>query len=249
MKIDKPGGIASSHEPLEMPIGCVPAIWTYAYRYVSAPRGVGDHFAVEVPLYNPLMPAYGGGANEYWSEIDFPELGKQGDFSHGLYNTFCQNRHDWRTFAVPPVDDHEYHVYTMDWRTTLKRLPGVRDSQVVEHDGYWWVQDMAIPFEAYLANPLKRLGKDDYAVYWGQKAEHWLDGVKVGENLENVPVMAAQLNLGVWLPKWGGPAPWKEAEVSFARVRIWQYSDPGDVLGILDDRIPDNIDVAGKERR
>jgi hypothetical protein len=244
MKVGKPEG---GRDAITLPIGSVPAIWTYAYRYVTVPPLAKDRFTAKTPLYNPLMQIYGGGANEYWSEIDFPELGKQGDFHRGLYNTFCQNRHDWRVFDIPSIDDHEYHTYTTDWRTTLKPLPEVRDEQVVEKDGLWWIQDKAVPFDSYLGNPLKRLGKDRYAVYWGLKAEHWLDGVKVGENVKHVPAMAAQLNLGVWLPKWAGPAPWKRSRVCFARVRIWRYCDPGDVYNVLIDDIPDNIGTIRNE--
>jgi hypothetical protein len=34
----------------------------------------------------PHMKVYGR-ANEYWTEIDFPEFGAQGNFDIGLYNT------------------------------------------------------------------------------------------------------------------------------------------------------------------
>jgi hypothetical protein len=51
---------------------------------------------------------------------------------------------------------------------------------------------------------------------------------------------AAQLTLGVWLPGWGGPAPWQTAQVSFGPVKIWQYDDPGDVRGILTEDVPPN---------
>ena len=69
------------------------------------------------------------------------------------------------------------------------------------------------------------------------------------ENKTFVPVMGGQLNLGVWLPKWAGPAPWKTAAVYFARVRVWQYGDPGDVLGILTEDITDNFGKDGQPLR
>ncbi|MCA9068852.1 MAG: hypothetical protein KDA84_08015, partial [Planctomycetaceae bacterium] len=99
----------------------------------------------------------------------------------------------------------------------------------------------------YLGNPLKRIGPNQYAVYQGDKVTHWLDGQKVGENTKFVPAMAAQLNLGIWLPKWAGPTPWKTARVSFASVKVWQYGDPGDVRGILTDDITNNFDAQGRE--
>ncbi|HEV7279952.1 MAG TPA: glycoside hydrolase family 16 protein [Pirellulaceae bacterium] len=229
-----PGG---PDEPAR-PVGAVPAMWTYAYRYVEASEGHDKtQFDPKRPLYNPHMPAYGSAANEYWSELDFPEFGKGGDLTTGLYNTFLQNRHDPRTFDVSSAIDAEYHTFVTDWRTRLQPLPGVRDDQVVEHAGYWWVADKQVPFEDYLGNPLKRLGPDRYAVYCGGRATHWIDGKKVGENDRFVPSMAAQLNLGIWLPEWAGPAPWNESSVSFASIRVWQFDDEGDVRGILTDDI------------
>ncbi len=226
------------------PAGSVPALWTYGYRWVEVGRDRMDDFVAATPLYNPHIKAYGTGANEYWSELDFPEFGKQGDFVRVMYNTFCQNRHDSRLFDVGDAADGGWHTYTTDWRTALEPLPGVTDAQVTERNGLWWVQDKAVPFAAYLGNPLKRLGKDRYAVHRGTKATHWVDGRKAGENTRFVPAMAAQLNIGIWLPDWGGPAPWKTARIAVASVKVWQYDDPGDVRGVIVDDIPPNI---GKE--
>jgi hypothetical protein len=228
------------------PKGCVPAIWTYAYRYVSVPRSKMDQFVAQTPLYNPLMKRYRRGANEYWSELDFPEYGKAGEFDRAMYNTFCQDRHEPRFFDVSMAVDGKYHTYTTEWRTKLEPLEGVTDGQVVEAERYWWVADKAVPFEKYLGNPLKRLGKDRYAVYAGSRADHWIDGKKVAENAKFVPAMAAQLTMGVWLPDWGGPAKWKTARVSFGPVKVWQYGDEGDVRGILTESLRDNFDREGR---
>lgn len=75
-----------------------------------------------------------------------------------------------------------------------------------EHLGLHWVRDKAVPFDRSLGNPLRRLGADQCAVCTGVRADHWVDGRKVGENSRFVPVMAAQRTLGVWLPAWAGPA-------------------------------------------
>lgn len=239
------GGPADPTEPR----GCVPAIWTYGYRWVDVDADRKDGFVPRVPLYNPHMQVSGTGANEYWSELDFPEFGKGGDFSKGLYNTFLQNRHDPRLFDVSTAIDGRYHTFTTEWRTELEPLPEVTDDQVVEHLGYWWIHDKSVPFEQYLGNPLKRLGSDSYAVYRGQQAVHWIDGRKVGENTHWVPAMAAQLNIGIWLPQWAGPAPWKTARAYIASVKVWQYGDAGDVRGVLTEDISDNFDAAGRELR
>ena len=229
------------------PSGCIPAVWTFAYRWVEGKKEQKNSFLSDVPLYNPHMPAYGIAANEYWSELDFPEFGKQGDFTKGLYNTFCQKLHDPLVFDVSQASDGKYHTFTTEWRTKLQPMPGITDQQVVEHEGFWWVQDKNIPFEQYAGNPLKRLAKDEYALYTGDRATHWIDGKKVGENRRFVPSMAAQLNVGVWLPHWAGPAAWKVSRVSFGKIRIWQYADPGDVRGVLTQDISNNFDVQGRE--
>lgn len=229
------------------PKGCVPALWTYGYRWVQVPPGMKEQFVEATPMYNPHMPAYNGPQNEYWSEIDFPELGKRGDFDHGLYNTFCQNRYDWQTYEVGPIADGEYHTYTTDWRTELRELPEITDEQVVEFEGYWWVADKAVAFEKYLGNPLKRLGPDRYAVHAGVSATHWIDGRLIGRNTKHVPAMGGQMTLGVWLPEWGGPAAWRTAQVRFASIRIWQFDDPGDARGVLSGNLRDNFDKAGRD--
>lgn len=245
MKIGGTQKLEGGPENPRRPIGSVPAVWTYGYRYVSVPKEGMDVFHATEPLYNPNMKRYGAGVNEYWSEIDFPEFGKNGDFDKALYNTFLQNKHQSKTFAVKGMIDGEYHTLVTEWRTQLVLLDGVKDSQVKEKNGYYWVHDSEVPYGKYFGNPLKRLGKDRYAVCAGLRADHYLDGEKVGENLVFVPSMAAQLNIGVWLPDWGGPAPWKTSTTSFSSVRVWQYGDEGDVRGIITSDISDNFSEDG----
>jgi hypothetical protein len=230
------------------PAGAVPAVWTYAYRFARAPRDRAGGFSPDQPLYNPHL-CNGRPVTMYWSELDFPEYGKAGEFAKAMYNTFCQDRHHPETFDVRGAADGRYHTYTTEWRTKLEPLPGVADAQVIEHDGYWWVQDKSVPIDRYLGNPLKRLGKDQYAVYAGAEARHWIDGHFVARNTQYVPAMAAQLNLGVWLPDWAGPAPWKTAHIRYASVKVWQYDDPGDVRGVLTADIGDSFAPDGRPLR
>ena len=231
-----------------VPRGTVPAIWTYAYRYARVPRDRAGEFSRDMPLYNPHL-AKGRSTAMYWSELDFPEYGKAGEFTRAMYNTFLQDRHHPEMFDMRGAADGEYHTYTTEWRTKVDPLPGVTDAQTVGHGGFWWVQDKSIPFDKYLANPLQRIRKDEYAVYRGDEALHWIDGNFVARNTIFVPAMAAQLNLGVWLPDWAGPAPWKTARVSYASVKVWQYDDPGDVRGVLIDAIGDSFDKDGRPLR
>ena len=226
-------------DPLR-PIGTVPAVWTYAYRYVRGERGNKDSFTRGQPLYNPHMKSHRSAANEYWSELDFPEFGKAGKFDDALYNTFLQNKHHPKTYKVTPMIDGNYHTLTTDWRTGLRPLEGVTDSQVTESEGFWWINDKSVPFESYFGNPLKKLANDRYAVYSGVRADHYLDGVKVAENTRYVPSMAAQLTFGIWLPDWAGPAPWKVSSTSFSTIKVWQFDDEGDVRGILTSGVKDN---------
>jgi beta-glucanase (GH16 family) len=240
-----PGGPADPCRPK----GMVPAIWTYAYRFVSVPRGRMQEFVPETPLYNPLMKRFDTGANEYWSELDFPEFGRAGNFDVGLYNAFVQNRHEPKEYDVSTAIDGRYHTFTTEWRTKLEPIDGVTDTQVAESEGFFWVKDKAVPFDRYYGNPLKRLGPNQYAVYCGARADHWIDGKKVAENTKYVPAMAAQLTTGVWLPDWAGEAPWQTATVSFASIKVWQYHDDGDVHTVLSGDLPDNFRSDGQPLR
>ena len=227
------------------PIGMVPAIWTYGYRWVGAEPADKSKFSRKNPLYNPLLDVHGWGSNEYWSELDFPEFGKNQNFKMGLYNAFLNRNQQSRTFSTEAAIDGQYHTFTTLWRTQLIPLDGVSDNQVASFGGYWWIQDEQIPFARYRGNPLKRVGRDRYAVYAGKEAVHFIDGRFVGANPTFVPAMAAQLNIGVWFPDWAGAAPWAESSISVASVKVWQFGDPGDVRGILTDNISDNMDAQG----
>jgi len=227
------------------PIGTIPAIWVYAGWNTRVKPELADNYVSENPFYQPYLQEWGRGNAFYWSELDFPELGKKGDFDHGLYNTFMSKQKDSITYPVN-VADGRFHTYTTEWRTTLIAMKDLRDDQVKEHEGFWWVRDLKVPFGSYWGNPLKKLGPNQYATYQGLIARHWIDEKFIGENTKFVPCIAAQLSLGVWLPDWAGPAPWKTSRVSFAGIRVWQYNDEGDVKGLLTNDQADNIGTDGK---
>ena len=65
------------------PAGCVPAIWTYAYHFARVPRDRAGEFVADNPLYNPHF-ARGRPSVMYWSELDFPEYGKAGEFGKAM---------------------------------------------------------------------------------------------------------------------------------------------------------------------
>ena len=235
--------IGSAEAP--RPPGIVPAIWTYGYRAVKVPEKLADDFNAEHPLYHPYLQQWAKGLAFYWSELDFPEFGKDGDYATPMYNTFLNKQHHSQTFPVNDAANGSYHTYTTEWRTHLVPLDGIKDTQVEEAEGYWWIQDKSIPFERYWGNPLRKLGPNQYAVCAGKSAKHWIDGRYIGENTKFVPSMAAQLNIGVWLPEWAGPAPWESVSIFFGPLRVWQYGDKGDVIGILKDDITDSFGPDG----
>ncbi len=227
------------------PIGMVPAIWTYAYRWVDADKAKPFEFSSKQPMYNPLFKHRKYHANEYWSEIDFPEFGKWQKLGEGLYNTFLQNKHESLIFKTKSAIDGEYHSLKTIWRTELVPFEGLKDEQVAEYNGYYWVQDKEVDYNQYLGQPFKKLGTNQYAVYKGKYARHYIDDEFVGENLKWVPSMAAQLNIGVWFPHWGGKAPWSESSMQISSVKVWEFNDAGDVRGILVDDIHDTMDATG----
>jgi hypothetical protein len=229
------------------PRGMVPAIWTYGYRIVHAPDDhPHDEFSPAVPLYHPFLQEFKQGLAFYWSEIDFPEYGKGGDYATPMYNTFLNKQHQALTFDAHGAADGHYHRYTTEWRTHLVPMPAVSADQLVEAEGFFWVKDKAVPYDSYWGNPLVQTAPGEFALCTGRHARHWIDGQFVGENTTFVPSMAAQLNLGVWLPDWAGPAPWDTAHVFFASVKVWQYDDPGDIRGILTEDITDNFTSDGQ---
>lgn len=239
MKVGSKSVTSKSPKDPKRPIGMVPALWTYGYRWVSTDDSNPKSFNRDNPLYNPYMK------NAFWSEIDFPELGKDQDLETGLYNTFLNNNHQSRKFSAKGVVDGQYHTFSSIWRTHLVVLDGVSDNQVVKSGDFWWVQDKSISFSKYRGNPLKRLAKDSYAVYKGKEVTNFIDGRFVGKNSKYVPSMAAQFNLGVWFPDWGGDAPWAESKISIASVKVWQFNDAGDCRGVLIKDIPRNMDQQG----
>lgn len=228
------------------PPGIVPAIWTYGYKAVSVPPDLADGFTETAPLYHPRLQQWGKGKAFYWSEIDFPEFGKAGGYNTPMYNTFLNKQHHSLEFDARGAADGRYHTYTTDWHTGLAPVPGITDTQVTAALGFYWINDASVPFADYhYGSPLKKLGTDRYAVCVGTSAKHYIDGRLIGENTTFVPSMTGQLNIGVWLPHWAGPAPWQSVDVRFASVKVWQFHDPGDARGILTENITDSFAPGG----
>ena len=116
----------------------VAAIWTYGYRLVKVDSDTPDDFNAEQPLYHPYLQEWGPAQAFYWSEIDFPEYGKGGEYGEPMYNTFLNKQKNSKTFDVHGAADGDYHTYTSEWRTGLVPIPEVKDSQVAEVEGFYW---------------------------------------------------------------------------------------------------------------
>ncbi|MCM8525287.1 MAG: hypothetical protein NE327_02145 [Lentisphaeraceae bacterium] len=230
------------------PKGMVPAIWTYAYRFVKHREGMYKKFDPENPSYHPILDRHKWGGSEYWSEIDFPEFGKDQKLGEALFNTFLNVNFHSQTIKTPSVLDGKYHTLKMTWTTKLTPVPEAKDSLVIEENGYCWVQSEEIPFEKYRGNPLKKLGKDKYVAYQGKEIIYELDGEVIGKSTSFVPAMAAQFTLGVWFPDWGGKAPWSRAKMSIASVKITPLKNEGDCFGFLNQDLKDNFDIKGNKK-
>lgn len=228
------------------PAGMVPAIWTYGFRSVKVDPLNSEKYLFGRPFYHPKLQKWGKGQSFYWSEIDFPEYGKDGKYDTPMYNTFLNSKHIPQTFDAHGAADGSWHTYTTDWRTHLVAIPEVKDADVVEKDGYYWIRNADIPFDKYWGNPLRKQGDNKYSVCSGKVVRHWIDGQFIGENTQFVPAMTGQLNLGVWLPKWAGVADWKTATVQFGDIKVWQFNDPGDVKGFLTEHIPNSFNRNGE---
>jgi len=68
MKIGQTAPAPQGPDNPARPIGMIPAIWTYAYRWVAVDKDKAHDFSADMPLYNPHMNHHGWAANEYWSE-------------------------------------------------------------------------------------------------------------------------------------------------------------------------------------
>ena len=229
------------------PVGMIPAIWTYAYRFVKHSEDKYKKFDSKNPAYHPVLDKHKWGGCEYWSEIDFPEFGKNQELNKALFNTFMNANFHSQIIPTPTVTDGKYHTMKMTWQTELIPIE-ITDSQVAEDGGLWWVQDEKVKFENYRGNPLKRLGKDKYSVYAGKEVLYELDGKVIGRSTSFIPAMAAQLNLGVWFPEWGGKAPWERAKMSISSVKITPLNNSGDCFGFLVDDLKDNFDKSGNKK-
>eukprot|EP00919_Chromeraceae_sp_WS-2016_P003686 GHVR01008966.1.p1 GENE.GHVR01008966.1~~GHVR01008966.1.p1 ORF type:complete len:340 (-),score=81.66 GHVR01008966.1:235-1254(-) len=211
--------------------GMCTAFWSFHYEehYCSPGKGKGNEINKDNPLYQPRHKL-GSDDDGYYStvnsEIDSPELGKNGDYSVGLFNTYTSETSCSVQPIKLPVDvsDEKYHRYSFEWATHL--LPTtLTESDVVKHQGHFYVSTLQSMYQGQACV----FTNNTWCVYAGKKVKFYFDGKLIGESSESVPCVSARMVVGVWFPGWAGKAMWKEKVVKLSQVKFLPLNGEGDV--------------------
>lgn len=234
MKIGRP-----KSNPQSAPVGLCPAIWTFHYEehYAKSSDSTGSQLNPNDPLYQPRFKE-GDATNGYYStvnsEIDWPELGRNGNFNTALYNTYISEVRaggnfktvDYSSLGINVLDG-KYHKYRMEWSTKLTPTT-LTDSQVVPYGAYYYATDSATsPYQGF---PVVKKSDGIWYVYQGASATFYVDGIKVGTSTSKVSPVSARLNVGAWFPSWAGTPNWDETKIYISDITIYPKHDEGDVL-------------------
>lgn len=229
----KVGG--TNDNPSKPPVGLVIAIFPFHYE---------EHFSgdnnPDGKSMNPLNPQYQPRFKEktdglYYStvnsEIDAPELGFEGDFSTGLFNTYINTSnsgiHAQKIKLPVNIFDGKYHTYRFDWHTELLKTD-LNDSQVVPKGFYYYAYDH--PESTIQGFPVIKKSDCQWYVYLGSSVDFYLDGKKIGESNRNVSPVSARLTIGGWFADWAGIPDWDEAKIYVSEINFTPYHDEGDVI-------------------
>lgn len=164
------------------------------------------------------------------SEIDLFEIGLQGDFSSGCFNTWLSpSAFDVRRSPLPHlIVDGRTHRFTVHWETALLPLPMLRDADVRTEVGVSRLTaSFAIPesesippwtnSEFIKVAVLKKIdGKWNACL--GKKVEFWMDGRRI-RTTTICPSHAGHLVLAMWTPKWASP-PGTSLNFNFAKISV-----------------------------
>ena len=204
------------------------AFWTFHYE---------EHYdGKDDPQFSPFncyKPKDDTAYTVINSEIDVIELGKAGNVNDVMCTTYeYEHKHSSNHYPLPPgVDlaDGKYHKFKAVWRTHLVPSQCLEVKAGRGNDGIYCVKS---PNQDEIGRPVVQDAvSGEYLMPRGKVVETYIDGVKVGENVEEVPCVAAPLNLGVWMPFWVGPAPWSRSEaVKISSLKITPLCDAGDVF-------------------
>lgn len=231
MKIGSPNSAPGS-----APVGLAPSIFTFHYEehYPSSIDKGGTQLNPSDPQYQPRLKE-GSKKTGYYStvnsEIDCPEIGRNGDFTNAEYTCWTSELLSSSIVANLPsyginILDGNYHTYTMVWTTQL--LPtGLQDRQVKAQGSYFYAYDS--PTSSIQGYPVVKID-GVWNRYAGKQASFFIDGIQVGSIMQNVSPVSARFTILSWFPSWAGIPNWDETKIYISEVSITPNPQPGDVL-------------------
>lgn len=220
----------------QIPAGLSPFIMLFHYEEHEAgpnnPRG--EKLNPFDPIYQPRFKEKNRNGLYFSTvniEIDAPELGRNGNFEVGSYNTYISTGAEGATIEQiqfpSSILDGKYHTYRLDWHTTL--LPTMlRDDQVKPLGAYYYAYDS--PTSPIQGFPVIKKADNKWYALVGSSVVYYLDGKKIGTNTKNIPAVAARLAIGGWFPSWAGTPNWSETKIYISEITITPYHEKGDIF-------------------
>lgn len=222
--------------PEAAPVGLAPSIFTFHYEehYPASNDRNGTQLNPADPQYQPRIrqgTRKTGFYSTVNSEIDCPELGKNGDFNNASYTCYTSEvlstniTANLANYGINLLDG-EYHTYTTIWSTQL--LPtALQDWQVKLHGNYYYAYDSATSsIQGYAVVKVDGV----WHRYAGKEATFFIDGLEVGAITQTVSPISARLTILAWFPSWAGVPNWDETKIYISEVSIVPNPQPGDVL-------------------
>jgi hypothetical protein len=228
----------------ELPVGMVPAIWAFGYEehYHDRNNLDGTQLSLNDPLYQPHLKQ-GNQEDGFYSavnaEIDFPEIGVEGDFSYGQYCSYYDNdegQSHAQRIPFPINTDHvvdgQYHRYKIVWTTKLTPLH-TQDLHTVEYQGNRYITDDPIYPQHQGKLAIQKEEDREWYLPEGEEVVYYFDEMEIGR--APVTALAGRLVVGVWFPDWGNnpcnleASQWETAKVYISRVEARPSFQEGDV--------------------
>lgn len=234
------------------PAGAVFAMWTFHYEEHYSSSSGGSPAEGLLDLQFQQACAQGSESTGLYStvnsEIDCPEIGKNGDYSSALFNSYVtETKSDLASISLADVNllDGAYHRFGFRWETQCVPLRGVSDADVECFNGHHRLR--LVPRDPCLAPfyglALRRGEQGGWFACCGRRVQFSVDGRLVRES-RSCSAVAARLILGIWFPQWAGPCAFEFCKVSVARVCIRPLMCDGDVFGQRETYLPPLVPVA-----
>jgi hypothetical protein len=217
------------------PSGMCTSIWAFHYE-----EHFGAHEDTTGLELNPNDPQYqprfkeGNSDDGFYStinsEIDTPELGHQGDYTVGWYNTYVSEVDAgalYSKFDMPNILDGEYHKYTFKWETELVETD-LTDSDFLPSSNYNYFY-VAKADSPYQGEPAVKKEDGKWYVHLGKCVSFFVDDQQVGVNAKQVSPVSARILIGVWFPDWSEGAAWSESTLKVSSVSFKPANSDGDV--------------------